>query len=54
MPYLPPQPVSCKYGAPMGRRNSIIDPDDTPYTVTFHGMGGVVTGSRMWFYEQYA
>ena len=29
MPYVPPQPVSCTYGAPMGRRNSIIDPDDS-------------------------
>jgi hypothetical protein len=32
----------------------LIDPGDTPYSVTFHGMSGVVTGSRMWFYEQYA
>ncbi len=32
----------------------LIDPGDTPYSVTFHGMGGVKTGSRMWMYEQYA
>lgn len=32
----------------------LIDPGDTPYTVTFHGMSGVVNGSRMWFYEQFA
>lgn len=32
----------------------MIDPGVTPYSVTFHGMGGVVDGSRMWFYEQYA
>lgn len=32
----------------------LIDPGETPYTITFHGMSGVVTGSRMWFYEQYA
>jgi hypothetical protein len=32
----------------------LIDPGDTPYSITFHGMSGVVTGSHMWFYEQYA
>lgn len=32
----------------------LIDPGVTPYSITFHGMGGVVDGSRMWFYEQYA
>lgn len=32
----------------------LIDPGDTPYSVTFHGMQGVKTGSRMWFYENYA
>jgi hypothetical protein len=32
----------------------LIDAGDTPYSVTFHGMSGVVAGSHMWFYEQYA
>lgn len=32
----------------------LVDPGDTPYSITFHGMSGVVAGSRMWFYEQYA
>jgi hypothetical protein len=32
----------------------LIDPGVTPYSITFHGMTGVVTGSHMWFYEQYA
>lgn len=32
----------------------LIDPGTTPYSITFHGMAGVVAGSHMWFYEQYA
>lgn len=32
----------------------LVDPGVTPYSVTFHGMSGIVDGSRMWFYEQYA
>jgi hypothetical protein len=32
----------------------LIDPGDTPYSITFHGMSGIVAGSHMWFYEQYA
>lgn len=32
----------------------LIDPGDTAYSVTFHGMAGVKAGSLMWFYEQYA
>lgn len=32
----------------------LVDPGDTPYSVTFHGMSGVVTGSYMRFFEQYA
>lgn len=32
----------------------LIDPGETPYSVTFHGMAGVQDGGRMWFYEQYA
>jgi hypothetical protein len=32
----------------------MIDPGDTAYSVTFHGMGGLQAGGRMWFYEQYA
>lgn len=32
----------------------LIDPGDTPYSITFHGMAGLDTGGRMWFYEQYA
>lgn len=32
----------------------LIDPGDTAYSVTFHGMGGVKAGSLMWFYENYA
>lgn len=32
----------------------LIDPGSTAYSVTFHGMSGIVTGSHFWFYEQYA
>ncbi|MBA3583455.1 MAG: hypothetical protein H0W36_02810 [Gemmatimonadetes bacterium] len=32
----------------------LVDPGDTAYSVTFHGMAGLVAGGRMWFYEQYA
>lgn len=32
----------------------LIDPGDTPYSITFHGMGGLQAGGHMWFYEQYA
>lgn len=32
----------------------LIDPGDSSYSVSFHGMAGVKTGSLMWFYEQYA
>lgn len=32
----------------------LIDPGDTPYSITFHGMAGLGTGGHMWFYEQYA
>lgn len=32
----------------------LIDPGDTPYSITFHGMAGLQAGGRMWFYEQYA
>lgn len=32
----------------------LVDPGDTPYSVTFHGMSGVVAGSYMRFFEQYA
>jgi hypothetical protein len=32
----------------------LIDPGDTPYSITFHGMAGLAAGGRMWFYEQYA
>lgn len=32
----------------------LIDSGASPYSVTFHGMSGVVTGSHMYFYEQYA
>lgn len=32
----------------------LIDPGATPYSVTFHGMGGLGSGGHMWFYEQYA
>jgi hypothetical protein len=32
----------------------LIDPGETPYSVTFHGMAGLGTGGHMWFYEQYA
>lgn len=32
----------------------LIDPGDTPYSITFHGMAGLGAGGRMWFYEQYA
>lgn len=32
----------------------LISPGDTAYSITFHGMSGVVAGSHMWFYEQYA
>lgn len=31
-----------------------VDPGETPYSITFHGMAGVGAGSHMWFYEQYA
>jgi hypothetical protein len=32
----------------------LIDPGDTPYTFTFHGLSGVQSGSLAWFYEQHA
>lgn len=32
----------------------LIDPGETPYSITFHGMAGLGTGGHMWFYEQYA
>jgi hypothetical protein len=32
----------------------LIDPGESAYSITFHGMAGVKTGSHMWFYEQYA
>ncbi len=32
----------------------LIDPDVTPYSITFHGMAGLAAGGRMWFYEQFA
>lgn len=33
----------------------LIDPGmASPYTISFHGLDGLQSGSRMWFYEQYA
>ena len=32
----------------------LIDPGESPYSITFHGMTSLVDGSRMWFYEQMA
>lgn len=32
----------------------LIDPGDTSYSITFHGMAGLGAGGHMWFYEQYA
>lgn len=32
----------------------LIDPGDTPYSITFHGMGSIEADGRFWMYEQYA
>jgi hypothetical protein len=32
----------------------LIDPGSTPYSITFHGMAGLVAGGHMWFNEQMA
>jgi hypothetical protein len=32
----------------------LIDPGETPYSFTFHGMQGLRAGGRVWFDEQYA
>lgn len=32
----------------------LVDPGETAYSVTFHGMAGLGSGSHMWFYEQFA
>jgi hypothetical protein len=32
----------------------LIDPGETPYSITFHGMAGLGAGGSMWFYESYA